>query len=232
MTSPRGFDQILWSFGGELCDPATGVVEGVINSPQAVAALEFFARELKKFTPPGTENYGIDRALEPFTSGKVAMAQNWFPFFPDLLDAAKNPYSDRTGFFMAPAGPAGHAISLGGQGMSLSRYSRKQDLARTFLAWFSKPETQEKWARLGGLTTHKTVLTSPWFPSAQPFNAAYAASVPLLRDFYNTPEYFELLQSTQRHLQAAVTGAETPKEALDAIAREQTEILRKAGRLQ
>jgi multiple sugar transport system substrate-binding protein len=225
------FDQILWCFGGELCAPATGAVEGVINSPRAVEALEFFARELKKFTPPESLNYGIDTALEPFTRGRVAMAQNWYPFFPDLLDPRKDPYADRIGFFMSPAGQSGHFISLGGQPMSLSAYSTKKDLALTFLAWFSRTDTQRQWARLGGLTTHRSVLESAEFRSATPFNAAYADSVPLLRDFYNTPEYNELLLSAQRHLAAAVKGAEAPRQALDAIAREHTQVLRQSGRL-
>src|SRR5262249_12418519 len=87
------FDQILWSFGGQWSDPATGTVEGVLNSPQGVKALEFFARELKQYTPPGSESYGLFQATEPFSSGKVAMAQNWYPFFSDLLDPAKDPFA-------------------------------------------------------------------------------------------------------------------------------------------
>ncbi|HQO35958.1 MAG TPA: hypothetical protein PLG59_14945, partial [bacterium] len=50
-------------------------------------------------------------------------------------------------------------------------------------------------------------------------------SLPLVRDFYNIPEYAELLQSTQIHLYAAARGIETPQEALDRIAAEHEQIL-------
>jgi hypothetical protein len=45
------------------------------------------------------------------------------------------------------------------------------------------------------------------------------------------PEYDRLLDSCQKHWNAAVAGIETPKAAMDAIAREHTEIFREAGRL-
>jgi multiple sugar transport system substrate-binding protein len=221
-----GFDSVLWCFGAELRDPRTRAVEGVLNSPEGVKALEFFARELRQFTPPDSSDYGLDKPLEPFSHGKVAMAQDWCPFFAEFLDPAKNPYADRTGFFISPAGKAGHFIQLGGQGMALSAYSKKHDLAKTFLAWFSKSDTQRQWARLGGLTTHRSVLQSAEYRNATPYNAVYADSVPLLRDFYNIPEYRDLLLSTQRHWHAAVVGEETPQAAMDAVAREHTQILK------
>ena len=34
-------NQMAWSFGGELWDPTTYQIEGVMNSPENVAALEF-----------------------------------------------------------------------------------------------------------------------------------------------------------------------------------------------
>jgi len=227
-----GFQQVLWSYGGNLRDPNTGAVEGVINSPEAVKALEFYAKELKKFTPPGSENYYFNETLTAFKTGQVAMAEDWYPFFPALTDKSQNPHADHTGFFVTPAGPKGHFISLGGQGMSLSTYSRNQENAKKFLAWFSKRETQEKWAKLGGLTTNMSVLESEEFKNATPYNAAFAESVPHLRDFYNIPQYAALLEPTQVNWNAVVAGTKTAQQAMDEIAKEHTRILREAGMLQ
>lgn len=226
-----GFQQVLWCYGGDLRDPKTGVVEGVINSPTAVKALEFYAKELKKFTPPGSESYYFNDTLKAFQTGLVAMAEDWYPFFPALTDPKQNPHAEHTGFFPSPAGPAGHYISLGGQGMSLSAYSRNQENAKKFLAWFSKRETQEKWAKMGGLTTNTSVLESEEFKNATPYNAAFAESVPRLKDFYNNPKYAELLEQTQIHWNAVVAGTETAQQAMDAVAREHTRILKEAGLL-
>ncbi len=84
---------------------------------------------------------------------------------------------------------------------------------------------------MGGLTSNTVVLDSPDFKNATPYNQQFAESAPLLRDFYNNPAYAELLQSTQKHWNAAVTGQETPQAAMDAVAKEHTDALTKAGLL-
>jgi multiple sugar transport system substrate-binding protein len=221
-----GFDQVLWGYGGELRDPATGAVKGVINSPQAVQALAFYTQEMKKFTPKGSESYYFNETLEAFRNKKVAMAEDWYTFFPALTDKSQNPLADQTGFFIAPAGPKTHNISLGGQGLSISAYSKNQENAKKFLAWFSKKETQVKWAKLGGLTSNKAVLETSDFKNAAPFNSAFAESAPLLKDFYNNPSYAELLEATQIDWNKAVTGNMTPQAAMDDIAEKHEKILK------
>jgi multiple sugar transport system substrate-binding protein len=117
-----GFDQILWSYGGKLSEG--NKAQGVINSPTALKALQFFV-DLKKYTPPGSENDYFSQCLTHFQEGKVAMAENWFAFMPDLVNKEKNKkYADVVGFFPVPAGPAGQFASLGGQGLSLSATPR------------------------------------------------------------------------------------------------------------
>jgi multiple sugar transport system substrate-binding protein len=227
-----GFMQVLWCEGGELFDPKTKAIQGVVNSPAAVKALDFYTTELKKFCPPNSEDYYYDQTLQAFTSGQVATTMDWFTFFPGLTDKSKNPYADKTGFFMCPAGPAGHYISLGGQGLSISAYSKHVEDAKKFLAWFCKGDTQKKWATLGGLSCNKQVLASDEFKKATPFNEVFAESVPFLRDFYNNPQYAALLEITQTQWNAAAAKTATPQQAMDAVATKQTQILKDAGALQ
>jgi multiple sugar transport system substrate-binding protein len=181
--------------------------------------------------PPGGQDFYFEKCLEAFQNGLVAMSANYFAFFPGLTNPKTNKYADKTGFFPAPAGPKGHFISIGGQGMSLSAYSKHQDEAKRFMKWFAQEDTQRKWSKLGGFTTNKKILQSDEFRRATPFNAAFADTLPYVRDFWAVPEYDQLLQSCQTHWNAAAVGSEKPKEAMDAVAREHTEIFKKAGRL-
>jgi multiple sugar transport system substrate-binding protein len=225
-----GFQQVMWSYGGSYGDPATFQVEGLLNGPESVTALDFYSR-LAKFAPPGSLDFYFERCLEAYQDGLVAMAMNYFAFFPGLTNQETNPkFYDKTGYFVAPAGPKGHYVSLGGQGMSISAYSKQQEQAKQFLEWFAKEEVQRKWAELGGYTCNKKILESEAFRNATPFNAAFADSLPRVRDFWAVPEYNELLDSCQKHWNGAVAGIEEPKAALDAIAREHTQIFQKAGR--
>lgn len=224
-----GFDQVLWSYGGQLSDASGKKIEGVLNSPEGVKALEFYS-SLKKFTPPGSETHYFAECLTAFQEGQVAMTQSWFAFCPDLVNKDKNKFADKTGYFVVPKGPAGHFISLGGQGMSVSAYSKKQDQAKQFMKWFESEETQKKWASLGGLTANSKVAKSDTFLKATPYNAVFAESVPHLKDFYNTPEYSELLEPAQNYLNQAVAGAMPAKTALDTLAKEQQKVVDEAGK--
>ena len=224
-----GFQQVMWSYGASYGDPDTFKVDGYINTDKAVKALEYY-KSLLKFAPPDAPNYYYSETNGAYLAGKVAMAMNYFAFFPGVVDPGKNPTShDKSGFFIAPAGPDGeHYISIGGQGMSISSYSKNQDEAKKYLKWFMQKSVQEKWAKLGGFTPHKEVLQSDAFLNATPFNKAFAASFPYLRDFWAVPQYQELLEVCQANWSEAITDIKTPKEALDTIAVKHEEIFQEA----
>ena len=224
-----GFQQVMWSFGGSYGDPKTYKVDGYLNSEDSVRALEYY-KDLIKFSPPDAPNYYWQETLAAYNAGKVAMAMDYFAFLPGAVDSNQNPnYHDKSGFFIAPAGPKGHYISIGGQGMSISSYSKNQDIAKDYMKWFMQKSVQEKWAKLGGFTPHKEVLQSDIFLEATPFNKAFAASFPYLRDFWAIPEYAELLDVCQTNWNAAIVGLKSPKEALDEIARKHEQIFEEAG---
>ena len=224
-----GFQQVMWSYGGSYGDPETYKVDGHINSDDVLKALEYY-KSLKEFSPPDAPNYYWAETLDAFKAGKVAMAMDYFAFFPGVVDSTQNPnYYDKTGFFVSPAGPKGHAISIGGQGMSISAYSKNQEIAKRYMKWFMQKPVQEKWAQLGGFTPHEEVLQSEVFLNATPFNKAFAASFPYLRDFWAVPEYAELLEACQTGWNQVIIGSKSAKEALDEIARKHEAIFEDAG---
>ena len=224
-----GFQQVMWSYGGSYGDPETFKVDGHINSDDVVKALEYY-KSLKAFSPPDSPNYYWAETLDAYKAGKVAMAMDYFAFFPGVVSSDQNPnYYDKTGFFVSPAGPKGHAISIGGQGMSISAYSKNQEIAKQYLKWFMQKPVQEKWAQLGGFTPHEEVLQSEVFLNATPFNKAFAASFPYLQDFWAVPEYAELLEACQTGWNQVIIGSKSAKEALDDIARKHEAIFEDAG---
>ncbi|MGH6921014.1 MAG: ABC transporter substrate-binding protein [Geminicoccaceae bacterium] len=227
-----GYENALFSFGGDLGDYSTYQVDGFINSPEAIAALEAY-RELYQFTPP---NWGKTFFLEnnqAITEGLAAMSMNYFAFFPALANPAANPYADVTGYFANPAGPDGtqHA-ALGGQGISIVTYSQNQDEAFKFLEWFIRDDVQQKWAELGGYTCHAEVLASPEFRNATPYNEAFYQSMFMVKDFWATPEYAELLTQINNRIYPYIVGGEgTAEDALNGLAEDWTATFEKYGRL-
>jgi len=223
-----GFQQIMWSYGGSYGDEKTYKVQGILNSKAGIDALQYYV-DLAKFTPPGSENYYWAESLTALQQGKVAMGMDFFAFFPGLLSKEKSRYSDKMGFFASPAGPGGRFISIGGQGMSVSTHSKRQQEALKFIEWFCKYENQLKWAKLGGFPANAKVLQTPEFQKIAPYNPAFVESMKYVRDFWAVPQYAELIQACQIQWNGAVTGQKLPKQTMDDLAKEHEAIFKKAG---
>jgi len=230
-----GFENVFFSWGADWANRETNEVLGIVNSPEAVEALEFY-RSLYAFTPPGSSNDFFAESNNHFIAGEVAMAMNYFAFFPALSNPGINPYAETTGFFAVPAGPTGERYAaLGGQGLSINAYisPERQEAAKDFIRWFAQEDTQRRWAELGGYTCNINVLQSEAFLTAQPYNPAFADTMTVVKDFWNIPIYGELLEIVQRELHAYVVGGEgTAEEALTRIAEQHDAILREGGYIQ
>jgi multiple sugar transport system substrate-binding protein len=229
VTSP--FDGILWSFGGELWDPETKKAEGIINSDVAVQSLEFY-KEMFNYMPPGATGWFYDEVNNAVHTGIVAMAINWYYFFFVHADPAINPYADRMGYDVLPGetGPDGvfrRAISVGGQGLSISSYSKNIDEAWKFLEWFMTKDIQWKWVEIGAQTGRVDVLTDPRYTTTKPWNATFPESMKYVKDYWHLVEYPELLDIYQKYVSLAVSGEMDVREALNAVAKEHQAIFDK-----
>lgn len=222
-----GFQPFLWSWGGSWGDPATFAVKGHLNTPQAAEALQFL-KDLLAFTPPGGSNSDYFVNLDAFSNGSTAMVLDYFPFYPGVVASM----GAQVGFFVMPGKDGKRAISLGGQGFSISTKvpAAQQELAKQFIAWFQQPEVQRKWiSHPGSFTANTALLKSEAFAKAAPYNSTFAASLDYLQDFWNVPVYNELLGKAVLYLGEALDGVKTPQAALDQLAEEHELIMQQAG---
>jgi len=226
-----GVEQTIFSYGGSLGDYATYKVDGIVNSKESVAGLQAY-HDLFKFCPPGWNKTFFAEDNQAITENLAAMAMNFFAFFPALANPKTNPNAANTGFFANPPGAGGaHFAALGGQGVSIVSYSKKQDMAMKFLEWFVKDETQAKWAKLGGYTCSKAVLESPEFLKATPYNQAFHDSMSIVRDFWATPEYAELLDQLNKRIYPFVVSDQgSAQEVMDAVVKDWTATFQKYKR--
>ncbi|MBU4292724.1 MAG: extracellular solute-binding protein [Actinobacteria bacterium] len=191
--------QTIRAYGGDLGNFETLEVDGYLNSPGAVKGLEYY-RELFKYTPPGFGDAFFIHTNDAFVNGIVPMATNYFAFFPGLATAATNPHAGVTGYFTSPPqttvdGELKQTTALGGQGASIVKYSKKQDLALKWLEWFARDDVQAKWGMMpGSFTCHKATLDSQAFLDAWPFNVNMKESFEIFEDWWAVPQYDEMLR--------------------------------------
>ena len=195
-------------------------VNGYINSEDVVKALEYY-KSLMKFSPPDAPNYYWAETLDAYKAGKVAMAMDYFAFFPGAVNADQNPnYYDKTGFFISPAGPRGTRHQ--------HRRSRYVNLCllqepRNRQAVYEMVLCRNRCRKNGRSSVGSRRIKrscNPKFSSMQ--RRSTRLSPPVFRTcrtfgrFPNTPE---LLEACQTRWNQVVIGSKSAKEALDEIAR-------------
>ncbi|MBL9046148.1 MAG: extracellular solute-binding protein [Tabrizicola sp.] len=218
-----------WGFKYENT-PGSYDMEGAVNSPEAVEALEFYKEFYKTATPPGYDNAYMEQSLDAFKSGQVAMAMNWFAFFPGLY-ADPNTGGDKIDFFVNP-GQNNAGSTLGGQGISVVSYTDNMDGALAYIKWFAQPDVQKKWWSMGGYSCHKAVLEDPEFVNSAPFAGDFLEAMAGVQDFWQEPAYASLLLAMQERIHNYVVADQgTAKEALDGLIADWTEIFEDEGKL-
>ncbi len=225
-------EQLIWTYGGDLGDYATGQVLGILDTPESAAGLKRY-KELFRYVPPAFNDAFFVKANDAFTAGIVPMTCNYFAFLPALANAATNPYADGTDYFACPPqkgadGKVRQFSALGGQGASVVTYSKKKDLAMQWMEWFIRDDVQMEWARIGGYSCSKTVLESDTFLNAAPYNPAFAESLNIMKDFWSHPDYGELMEIAARTLgNYIIRDQGTAEDALAACAKEWDGVINK-----
>ncbi len=226
-----GVTSAMYAWGFQYEDPEKPYhMDGYVNSPQAVEALEFYKELYQCCTPPGHSDAYMSADLDAYDSGQVAMEMNWYAFFPGI-NKSENVGLGKAGFFSNPDQLTSGA-TLGGQGMSVVAYSDKKDLALQYIKWFAQPDVQKKWWSLGGYSCHKSVLNDPEFANSQPYAQGFLDSMNKVKDFWQEPTFVELMLPMQKRVHDYVVGDKgTAKEALDKLIEDWKEVFEEEGKL-
>lgn len=228
-----GAMDVLYSFGFQYENPAKPYdLEGFVNSPDAIAGLEYYKALYECCVPPGHSDAYMSEDVDAYKSGQVALQMNFAFIWPGIHADAKVG-GEKSGYFPNPAGPGGKQFAqLGGQGISVVASSAKQDAALQYIKWFAQPEIQNKWWSLGGYSALRSVVEDPGFANSQPYAQTFLDSMAIVKDFWAEPSYASLLQATQKRFHDyVVAGKGTAKEALDGLVKDWTEIFEDEGKI-
>jgi len=214
-----------------------------VNSPNAVKALQIMIDGLKN-APPDVLGYGYDELRDAFIKGYVAMVVQWTDVPKKGADPKESSIAGKIGTGRVPGwevdGKVVHRSMMPvGRVVAVAASSKNKDAAYWVAKHISYDMSLENVSTtLTGLdpyrTTHfKNPKAYKMFPNeaeAQEYLNGVEAS---MADGY--PEIFipgaaQYEDSLDLHVNKALSGQETPKAALDAVAKEWDEITNKLGR--
>jgi multiple sugar transport system substrate-binding protein len=226
------FMQVDWVYGGEIWNPKTKRVEGVINDARGRKAMDVLVNEMLPLMPRGASNWYVNEINRGMAQDQIVQGLQWFAAMTGAIDPSGSKLGSTQAEILKKVGvatvPSGVADSVlqGGMGMHISSYGPNRDEALNFMKWFNEPKTQMALARVPGLVPGRTdALQSQAFLDGAPWNPAFVRTLPRFKDYWNLPEYSKLLDVQGTRVNAALTGTQEPLAALDTIAKEQQQIM-------
>ena len=204
----------------------------VVNSPEAVKALQWYVNALTSYAPPAVRNWNWPDIADAFSQGTIATYIDAHSSAAVLNNPQKSKVIGKIGFARWPKGPSGKRVtSIWNWGFPINTaLSDKQKKATwLFIQWATSAETQARtsWkfagpAKRSGLNRLSS-WKSPEFAAAMGnvgFNFIPAALESLEHDTDvdwrpRVPQWPAVGETMATAIQAALVGQKKPKEALD-----------------
>ena len=222
------FLPFLWAQGGRLLDPAAGSV--YIHQPPAVAALQLYRDliHLHRVAPPRpSPSNDYEEMMRRFGQGEVAMIVNGPWATSALLSMPAFKDASKLGIAPFPRGSTGKAAApLSGHGFVVSRCARDQPAAWRLAQALSGLEAQVSFAKNNSLLP---ALEAAYHQPALRDNrliSEFKSALALSRARPHHPAMARIFDDFTPAVQAALQGDATPQEALAAVARAWSIILR------
>ncbi|MBC7978224.1 MAG: sugar ABC transporter substrate-binding protein [Myxococcales bacterium] len=218
----------LYSFGGDMMQTDTGSKCGpvIVNSPEAVASLEYY-KGLMKYSPPDTLNYFWDDVMALMQQGKVFELTMWNDSTYAVENPAQSKVAGKMGFAMLPVQPtskAGKVSQIEGWTYLIPSYSKHPEAAYLFVQWMMGFD-QQLAQHLGGGATARPDVYAHADVRKLTYSQASVDSNAVARPKPTIPQAPEITDILVRELSLALSGAKTPKQALDTAAVDMNKLL-------
>lgn len=130
-------DPYFRNFGGTYLDDDGNPV---LNSPENIAAVEFYANMLIDFGPPGVTNFSWAESSQLMQQGRVALYTDGASFAGPFEDPEKSTVVGKMGYGIFPAGPAGNFPPIYANALSIYSGSEKKEASWYFIQWAAGKE--------------------------------------------------------------------------------------------
>jgi multiple sugar transport system substrate-binding protein len=216
------FAPIAFGFGGTWFD-SNG--KPTFNGGGTLKALEYLVQTVKDGTTnPASLQSIADDEVRLFGSGKAAFAVNWtYMYSIANTDATQSTVLGKVGIVSVPGdGVNAKIVPINGSmGLGITQSCKNPAEALSYIQYITSAPVQAKYAALS-LPMWKAYFDDPsqWIKGQEPVMTAAKAS---FAKFYDRPllaNYTQFSTIMQKYLQQALLLKMSPKDALDAAAKE------------
>ena len=225
------FLEHLGGFGGQIMDERGRIV---VDSEAAVRALEYMRDAIygAGYVPEAALTWQEEQTRFAFQNGQTAFMRNWPYAYPLMEDTASSRVAGKFAVAPMPAASGGApTAALGGAQLAINANCDHPEAAYRVIEYLTRPEQMLERAQVvGQYPTRPALYDDPALAralAADPQQARRIIEHATPRPV--TPVYTQLSGILQIRLHRALTRQQTPRDALEAAAREMRDLLEKVG---
>ena len=159
------FGPVLYDFGGRWANRTTGDI--ALNTPEALAAFEWWGSMLRNYGPPGSVNNHWAEVTSIFAQGRAAMTFDDITFATTFSDVNKSAVAGKVGYAPAPIGPHSDAwrrkslLAPNVTGLAISGLGKQKEAAWLLVQYLSDKASSKQYMLQGGLGARESSWTDP-----------------------------------------------------------------------
>lgn len=161
----------LWGFGGSYY--TKDMKSANLNTPQAIAALDYYANILNKYGPEGVANFSYIEVQTMMAQGKAGIFIDSASLAPRLEDPANSSVVGKLGFCVVP-GKVTVQPGFYSWELVIPAKSKRAAAAAQFIQWIISPEIAKQLGWSAPNQALETVYNVPPY-------AGYSQSEPLIK---------------------------------------------------
>jgi multiple sugar transport system substrate-binding protein len=150
-----------------------------IDSPEAIAAADWYANLLAKYGPAGGLSYTDDQAMRAQIGGRANIRTQAIGWMTPLVKHAESTVKSTARYALMPSGPAGNFPGSNSHGFGIPLGAKNKDAAWEFVKWAMSKETLRKIALTKGYSAvcRRSIITDPAYKEAMTLNGQDVASL-------------------------------------------------------
>jgi multiple sugar transport system substrate-binding protein len=233
------FIPYLQGFGGNVFRKAPDDLMPTLDSPQAIAAADFYCGLLKTYGPEGALSYNYDAAINALMQGRANYATMGHIYLTRLGEPASK-VSKTVSYSLCPRGPAGRFPGVASHAWGIPVGAKNKEAAWEFIKWaVSKQTVQRLLVDKGyGAVPRRSIIESADFRSRMTVNGndlgdLFVKTIALAADghmrYRTVHVYPQVNQLLNKAVELIVSGQASAADAMRQTQAAAVAELRKAG---